>query len=215
MGPLHGMAHAKGQDFQWSAQLQSAFDATKEALASAVLLVYPSATATTCCTVDALGVAFGGVLEQFLGGSWKPLSFFSRKLDRVQKSYSAFDCELLAMYSAVKHFAYFVEGQRFQRHLAFIVEYTTDVRHVHGQENTVADALSHVELEGPPVCMAEGPPNLDLLSMVQAQEDDDVQAYHTAVTPWVLSDVPIPGTATTVLCDTSTCTPRPIVLISW
>ena len=29
MGPLHGMSHAKGQAFQWSAQLQSAFDATK------------------------------------------------------------------------------------------------------------------------------------------------------------------------------------------
>ncbi len=156
MGPLHSMSHAKGRDFQWSAQLQSAFEATKDALASAVLLVHPSATATTCLTVDASDLAIGGILEQFLDGSWKPLAFFSRKLDKAQKSYSTFDRELLAMYSAVKHFAYFIEGRRFhiytdhkpltfafasslerwtsrqQRHLAFIAEYTTDVRHVHG-----------------------------------------------------------------------------------
>lgn len=113
MGPLHNMSHKRGRDFQWDESLQSAFDATKEALASAVLLVHPSATATTCLTVDASDIAIGGTLEQFLDGSWKPLAFFSRKLDRAQKSYSAFDRELLAMYSAVKHFAYFVEGRRF------------------------------------------------------------------------------------------------------
>jgi len=42
---------------------------------------------------------------------WKPLAFFSRKLDKAQKSYNTFNRELLAMYSAVKHFAYFIEGR--------------------------------------------------------------------------------------------------------
>ena len=99
MGPLHGMSHAKDRDFQWSPSLQTAFDMTKQALASATLLVHPSATATTCLTVDASDLAVGGVLEYFLEGSWKPLAFFSRKLDKAQKSYSAFDRELLAMLS--------------------------------------------------------------------------------------------------------------------
>lgn len=85
----------------------------KHALASATLLNHPSATATTCLTVDASDLAIGGVLEQFLDGNWKPLAFFSRKLDKAQKSYSTFDRELLAMHSAVKHFAYFLEGRRF------------------------------------------------------------------------------------------------------
>ena len=113
MVPLYSMSHAKGKDFQWTESLQSAFDATKQVLASATLLVHPSTTATTCLTVDASDLAVGGVLEQFLEGSWKPLAFFSRKLDKAQKSYSTFDRELLAMYSAVKHFSYFVEGQCF------------------------------------------------------------------------------------------------------
>ena len=240
MGPLHGLSHAKGQDFQWTTQHQSAFDATKHALASATLLNHPSATATTCITVDASDLAVGGVLEQFLDGNWRPLAFFSRKLDKAQKSYSTFDRELLAMYSAVQHFSYFIEGRRFhiytdhkpltfalassserwtprqQRHLAFIAEYTTDVRHVHGRDNAVADALSRVELGTHPVCMAAGRPSLDLLSMAQAQQADaEVQAYRTAITGLVLADVPLPGTDTTLLCDTSTGTARPIVPRSW
>ena len=240
MGPLHGMSQAKGRDFQWTAQLQSAFDATKQALASATLLVHPSATATTCLTVDASDLAVGGVLEQFLEGNWKPLAFFSRKLDKAQKAYSTFDRELLAMYSAVKHFTYFIEGQRFhiytdhkpltfafassserwtprqQRHLTFIAEYTTDVRHVHGRDNAVADALSRVELSEDPVCMAAGPPDLDLLRMAQAQlTDAGVQAFRTAITSLVFADLLIPGTNTTLLCDTSTGVPRPVVPLTW
>ncbi len=240
MGPLHGMSHAKGRDFQWTAQLQSAFDATKQALAAATLLVHPSATATTCLTVDASDFAVGGVLEQFLDGSWKPLAFFSRKLDKAQKSYSTFDRELLAIYSAVKHFAYFIEGRRFhiytdhkpltfafassserwtsrqQRHLALVAEYTTDVRHVHGRDNAVADALSRVELSVNQVCGSVDALDLDLVNMAQAQQEDaGVQAYRTAITGLVLADLPIPGTNTTLLCDTSLGTPRPIVPQSW
>ena len=102
------------------------------------------------------------------------------------------------------------------RHFAFIAEYTTDVRHVHGQDNAVADALSRVELGTHPVCMGTGLPSLDLLSMAQAQQADaEVQAYRTAITGLVLADVSLPGTNTTLLCDTSISTARPIVPRSW
>ena len=240
LGPLNGLSHAKGQDLQWTTQHQSAFDATKHALASPTLLNHPSATATTCITVDASDWAIGDVLKQFLDGNWKPQAFFSRKLDKAQKSYSTFDRELLAMYSAVKHFSYFIEGRRFQiytnhkpltfalassserwmprqqHHLAFIAEYTTDMHHVHGQDNVVADALSCVELGTHPVCMAAGLPSFNLLSMAQSQQADaEVQAYHTAIIGLVLTDVPLPGTNTTLLCDTSTAAARPIVPHSW
>ena len=240
MGPLHNMSHAKGDKFLWSDQLQSAFDTTKHALASATLLNHPSTTATTCLTVDASDLAVGGVLEQFLNGTWKPLAFFSRKLDKAQKSYSTFDRELLAMYSAIKHFAYFLEGRKFhiytdhkpltfalassserwtprqQRHLSFIAEYTADLRHVRGRDNAVADALSRVDISINPVARMTDPSSLDLLKMAQAQAADvGVQAYRTAITQLVLADLPIPGTTTTILCDTSTGTARPVVPSSW
>ena len=90
------------------------------------------------------------------------------------------------------------------------------MRHVHGRDNAVADALSRVELGDNPACMAVGYPDLNLLSMAQAQQaDPGVQAYRTAITRLVLSDIPIPGTTTTLLCDTSTGVARPIVPLSW
>ena len=80
----------------------------------------------------------------------------------------------------------------------------------------MADALSHVELGTHPVCMAARLPSLDLLSMAQAQQADaEVQAYRTAIIGLVLAIVPLPGTDTTLLCDTSTGTARPIVPRSW
>ena len=240
MGPLHDLSHTKGQDFQWTTESQAAFEATKQALASATLLVHPSASATTCLTVDASDLAIGGVLEQFLDGCWKPLAFFSRKLDNAQRSYSTFDRELLAMYSTVKHFSFFLEGQRFhiytdhkpltfafasssnrwtprqQRHLTLVAEYTTDIRHIHGRNNTVADVLSRVELGCGQACMSAGLPDIDLIGMAQAQKSDPaVQAYRTAITRLVLADVPISDSSVTILCDLSTGTPRPIVPPTW
>ena len=80
----------------------------------------------------------------------------------------------------------------------------------------MADALSRMELGTHPVCMAAGLLSLDLLSMVQAQQADaEIQAYRMAITGLVLSDVPLPGTDTTLLCDTSTGAARPIVPCSW
>ena len=72
MAPLHNMSQAKDKEFQWTAQLQTSFDNTKEALASATLLVHPSPTAATSLNVDASDLAVGGVLEQYIDGEWKP-----------------------------------------------------------------------------------------------------------------------------------------------
>ena len=97
-----------------------------------------------------------------------------------------------------------------------MAEYTTDVRHVHGRNNTVADALSRVELSINPITMPTDSAGLDLLSMAKAQQEDvGIQAYRTAITRLVLADLPIPGTNTTLLCDTSTGVARPIVPPAW
>ena len=106
------------------------------------------------------------VLQQYLNGMWQPLSFFSKKLSPAETRYSAFDRELLAVYATIKHFRHNLEGRNFfvntdhkpltfvmasvteraslrqTRHLAFIAEFTTDIRYVKGETNFVADALS-------------------------------------------------------------------------
>ena len=152
-------------------------------------------------------MAVGGFLKQFLDGNWKPLAFKGRRF-HICTDHKPLT---FALASSSER-----STPRQQRHLAFIAEYTTDVHHVHGRDNALADSLSCVELATHSVCMAAGLPSLDLLSMEQAQQADaEVQAYRTAITGLVLTDVPLPGTDTTLLCDTSTGAARPIVPRSW
>ena len=55
------------------------------------MLVHPHPNAASCITTDASNVAVGTVLEQFIEGQWKPISFFSNQLTPVELTYSAFD----------------------------------------------------------------------------------------------------------------------------
>ena len=154
-------------DIAWTKEMEDAFVESKKAMYAAVELAHPVEGADLCLAVDASGSHVGAVLQQASrAGGWRPLAFFSAKLDSAQKKYSAFDRELLACYLAIKHFRWLVEGRPFhiltdhkpllgalarvsdghsarqQRHLSFVSEFTTDIRHIPGLENKVADALS-------------------------------------------------------------------------
>jgi cleavage and polyadenylation specificity factor subunit 1 len=85
------------------------------------------------------------------------------------QKYSAYNRELLAIYEAVKHFRHMQETRHFTifthhkhntyafqqkgdkflqrqfKHLDFVTQFTTDIRHISGQDNVFADALSRVE----------------------------------------------------------------------
>ena len=171
MRPIYDVLAGKPMTLKWSDELDEAFTTAKEALAQATMLVHPHADKPTALTVDASSTAVGAVLEQNSDGSdWKPVAFFSRKLRPAEQNCSAFDRELLAAYLAIRHFRYFLEGRSFtlftdhkpltfaiskisdpwsprqQRHLAYVSEFTTDVRHIEGKDNTVADTLSRGEI---------------------------------------------------------------------
>ena len=119
--------------------------------------------------VDAFDFALGAILQQQEEGAWRPLPFSTKSLSSAQRKYSAYDRELLAVYSAIKQFRHAVEGRSFAvytdhkplifalqqkpekstprqfRYLDFISQFTTDIRHISGKDNEVADALSRVE----------------------------------------------------------------------
>ena len=116
MQPLHALltaASPKSQTLTWNDTALAAFYATKEALANASLLSYPKADAPTCLMTDASDTAVGAVLQQYINGTWHPISFLSRKMTPAETRYSTFDRELLAAYLAVKHFRHFLEGRHF------------------------------------------------------------------------------------------------------
>jgi RNase H-like domain found in reverse transcriptase/Reverse transcriptase (RNA-dependent DNA polymerase)/Integrase zinc binding domain/Integrase core domain len=156
----------KKKQLQWSEEMAAAFKRIKQLLCTATSLAHPDPAAGISLAVDASDTHVGAVLQQGRGASKQPLAYYSKKLDAAQRRYSAFDRELLAAYLAVRHFRYSLEGRRFtlytdhkpltfalrrvadpwtarqQRQLAFLAEYTSDIQHIAGGDNVVADLLS-------------------------------------------------------------------------
>ena len=237
MRPIYDVLAGKPMTLKWSDELDEAFTTAKEALAQATMLVHPHADKPTALTVDASGTAVGAVLEQNSDGSdWKPVALFSRKLRPAEQNYSAFDRELLAAYLAIRHFRCFLEGRSFtlftdhnpltfaiskisdpwssrqQRHLAYVSEFTTDVRHIEGKYNTVADTLSRGEISA----ISSPQPCVDYKAMAAAQRADaSITAVPTATTGLVIQDIPLDNYGNSISCDISTGRPRPLVPDTW
>uniref|UniRef100_A0A1X7V413 Integrase catalytic domain-containing protein n=1 Tax=Amphimedon queenslandica TaxID=400682 RepID=A0A1X7V413_AMPQE len=110
LSPLHSLlpsTKTKG-DLQWTAAL-SLFTYIKDTLANVTLLFHPVLNAPTSLMTDASDLAIRAVLQQLIDGHWQPLSYFSRKLTATECNYITFDRELLAIYSSIQHFSYFLE----------------------------------------------------------------------------------------------------------
>jgi len=230
--PLHEACKGKGQTIVWTKDCQSAFEAAKSALASAALLKHPDQSKPIAITTDASDVAVGGSLDQLHDGHWHPLAFFSKKLTSAERKYAAFDRELLAVYLGVKQFRHYVEGRTFTiytdhkplvgamtnavdhsprqtRHLSFVSEFSTDIQHVSGKANVVADALSRSL-----VISATMLPDLDYKQLAEDQEmSEEIEAFKKSDSSLQLQKVLHDGCS--LLCDLSTGNPRPVIPPNW
>ncbi len=188
--PLTDALKGAPKTLEWPPAATAGFRAAKAALAAAVPLVHPAPNAVLSLATDASDTHVGGVLQQLNGGSWQPLAFYSKKLSGAGTRYSIFNRELLAAFSAVRHFRFLLEGRQFrlltdhkplvtslfrttppwssrqQRQLSFIAKFIWDIRHTLGQENVVADPLSR-----PSSTAAQRPPPGQPTSPALAAED--------------------------------------------
>ena len=213
----------------WTGAADEAFVQVKQALASAALLAHPVASAPLSLHVDASDTGVGAVLQQHHGGKWQPLAFFSRTLTPTETRYSTFGRELLALYLAIKHFRHSVEGRelvaytdhkplvhavgsstdrhspRETRHLDFVAQFTTDVRHVPGRENVAPDALSRTV-----AILLHPQPSVDDIDALAAcqEEDEELARFRTTEHSLKLRDERLPSGRMLVI-DESTATPRP------
>ena len=233
MSPLYTALAGNPKTLIWSGVMSKAFDATKKALAEATLLSHPHHGAPLSITTDASDLAIGAVLQQFVHNSWEPLAYFSMKLQPSETKYSAFDRELLALFLGIKHFWIFLEGRLFtaftndkplafcmskssdtwtsrqQYHLSYISEFTTDIQHIQGKDNFVADSLSRTTIDSVQL-------GIDYAMMATDQaEDPEVQFYQTTPSSLVLQDFTFGAHGTTLLCDLSAGCPRPVVPVAW
>ena len=98
---------------------------------------------------------------------------------------------------------------RQQRHLSYISEFTTDLQHVAGKDNQVADCLSRAVAGAVHL-------GLDYSRMAADQTTDpDVHTLRTSTTGLTIEDVVFGEADTTLMCDVSTGSPRPIVPTGW
>ena len=125
----------------------------------------------------------------------------------------------------MRHFRYYVEGRKFYivtdhkplifvlfsnsnrysprqvHHLDFISQFTSDIRHVSGRDNPVADALSCVDIQA----IDQLSPSIDFTAMAAAQASNpELHKLQTTSTSLKFAEFPIDGTSVTLLCDTST-----------
>ncbi|GFU11222.1 hypothetical protein TNCV_3290331 [Trichonephila clavipes] len=213
----------------WSSEAITAFQRRKQALVDAALLAHPSPSAPLALHVDASDYAIGGALPQVVDSELQPLAFFSRKLTSSEKSYSAYDRELLAIYSAIRHFRYMLEARDFTvftdhkpltyafrqksdkcsprqiRQLDFISQFTTNIVHIPGSDNIADDVLSRVSA-------ITFPSQIDYDCIAETQQTD--QELHTLIesgTSLELKKVTFPNSSTEIMCDLSTGTARPYI----
>ncbi|GFU77774.1 transposon Tf2-11 polyprotein [Trichonephila clavipes] len=192
---------------KWSSEAITAFQRCKQALADAALLAHPSPSAPLALHVDASDYAIGGALLQVVDSELQPLAFFSRKLTSSEKSYSAYDRELLAIYSAIRHFRQKSDkcSPRQIRQLDFISQFTTNIVHIPGSDNIAADVLSRVSA-------ITFPSQIDYDCIAETQQTD--QELHTLIasgTSLELKKVTFPNSSTEIMCDLSTGTARPYI----
>ncbi|GFW77348.1 transposon Tf2-6 polyprotein [Trichonephila clavipes] len=216
---------------QWTEEAEQAFNDAKNALADATLLRHPIPGAKLSLWTDASEKAVGGSLMQLCQNNWEPVAFLSVKLSKSQQKWSTYDRELLAIYISVKRFRHMLEGRDFiiytdqkplmyafmqnpdkcsprqWRHLDFISQFSTDVRHINGTHNAVADALSRIEVNQ----ISNSFLDFEALSKAQL-EDNELQSFQNdEKSSLVFKRVPSPVSATELICDTSTGSPRPFV----
>ncbi|KAG7307845.1 hypothetical protein JYU34_006448 [Plutella xylostella] len=226
--------NSKGaKPFPWTPDLERCFDECKASLTTATTLTHPDAEATLGLFTDASSTHIGACLQQRKSedDDWMPLAYYSKKLSAKQAEWPAYYRELLGVYESVQHFRHILEAQHatiytdhkpliyafIQRReklppsqlnqLSFISQFTTDIRHIKGEDNVVADAMSRVEA----LSLED-----DYHSLAISQDSDpELAKLLASPSSLKLTKVSIPGTNVILWCDNTTSRPRPYLTPSF
>lgn len=226
----------------WSPDAVEAFEQCKKNIADATLLAHPVNDASLVLAVNASDFAVGAALHQIVNGQMQPLGFYSKGLTKAQRKYSTYDRELLAVFQGVKYFRYILEARPFviltdhqpltfafdqksdkasprvARQLDFVGQFSTDIRHIKGTDNIIADLLSRIP---------QVPPSLDIfcIEAVSSTDSSDIDfaviAHHQSIDPELervlgmsslnFKKLKLPNCSTQIYCDTPTGRIRPYI----
>ena len=100
---------------KWNKKCDESFQALKDKITSAPILIPPSWNKPFRGHIDASETAVGGTLTQLDNeGMDRVIAFFSRKLSPAEENYSANDRELLGLVYFLERFRCYLEGSSFE-----------------------------------------------------------------------------------------------------
>ena len=154
----------------WTDDQVAAFNKLKEKISYEVTLTYPDFQKPFVLNTDASQIAIGGVLQQRdEDGELRPITFFSRTLNRAEQNYSTIEREALGIIWGLQANRSLILGfpveimtdhrplvwilekshpnSRIARRQILVSEYNIVTKHIPGKKNTVADFLSRVRMQ--------------------------------------------------------------------
>jgi transposase InsO family protein len=163
--PLYKLLKQEAK-FEWTETQENAFQHLKSKLIKQPILQYPDFSKEFVLTTDASNQGLGAVLSQGPIGKDLPIAYASRSLNSAESHYTTSEKELLAVVWATKYFRPYLYGRTFKivsdhKPLVWIMnvkdpgsrlmrwriqlaEYTYEIVHKSGIQNTNADALSRI-----------------------------------------------------------------------
>src|SRR5215475_9341355 len=212
MKPLYKLVNSKGP-YDWRDEHQSAFEQIRDMMNNVMTLRRPQKGAALKIQVDASDIGAGAVLLQKTPeeAEWHPVHYYSRLFSDTESRYSTIERECYALILALERFRPYIEGQqivvetdhrplrwlynikstsaKLQRWALRLQEFQFEIRHLPGRDNVVADCLSRLPIEQPPLeplltaLLPESPPQPERITrtdLIQAQKADDAlgPVYH-------------------------------------
>ncbi|XP_055714392.1 uncharacterized protein K02A2.6-like [Phlebotomus papatasi] len=161
-------------EWKWEKIHDKAFRELKEALTSTDILMHYSLKVPLVLSCDSSSYGVGAVLAHKTERGEKPISYFSRTLNKHQRNYAQIDKEALSIIEAVKHFHNYIYGrkvtiitdhkpllgifnpnkpvpqiisQRMERWCLLLATYDYEIVYRKGKEHGNADGLSRLPLK--------------------------------------------------------------------
>uniref|UniRef100_A0A146LKA7 RNA-directed DNA polymerase n=1 Tax=Lygus hesperus TaxID=30085 RepID=A0A146LKA7_LYGHE len=103
----------KGRKFTWSLECEQAFARIKTLLTNAPVMAVPNFDLPFFVQTDASGEGLGAVLTQKFPDGEKVIAYTSRKLNKLERSYSATELECLSVIHAIQRWRMYLEGCHF------------------------------------------------------------------------------------------------------
>jgi len=169
LAPLCDLTSVKAK-WKWTDLHQKSFEKMKAIIARRVMLSYPDFNKAFHIHTDSSDNQLGAVISQ----EGTPVAFYSRKLNPAQKKYDTIEKELLSIVETLKEYENILLGHQIVVHTdhknltyhkfntkrvmkwrLIIEEFNPELRHIKGEDNVVADALSRLDFDNEMQSMEE------------------------------------------------------------